>query len=759
MDPEGEIAYDYVDEEGSLLFQVIRRPGKTFRQRRPDGRGGWIWNLDRVRRVPFRLPGVGEHIASNSREPIYIVEGEKDVEALESVGAVATCNSGGALKWTDDHSEALKGARRVVIVADRDEPGRRHARAVRDGLASVGVTDVVIVEALAGKDAADHLDAGHVLDDFVELPEPTRTDLTDLTVDEILNANPDMSKDELLAQNPGLRALLAGRESQATSLVRLVLEAGATLFHDAEPRPYMTFEYGGARQTWALRSLLVKHYLRRLYYQTFGAALATQPLADAVAMLDAIATFERDEVEVHLRVAAEGDAVSVDLGDPSWRSVRITADGWMLVDQHVVRFRRARGLAPLPVPDRFGDLRELRYFLNLASEDDWRLVVAWLLAALRPPGSPYPVLVLHGEQGSAKSTAARVLRALIDPSSVPLRAAPRDIRDLMISANAGWVVNLDNLSKLPPWLSDSLCRLSTGGGFATRELYTDEDEMLFDAQRPVILNGIEELATRSDLLDRSLLIHLPTIAPEGRRPEVEFWEAFERARPRILGALYDAVSEALSKVERTRLDHFPRMADFAIWVTAAEGALGWEPQGFMRAYERNRSQGHELALEASVIGQSLRLVAAVGFEGTATELLARLGAIAGEAATSNRDWPKSARGLSGELRRLAPDLRALGYLVGHTREPGSGQRLLRIAAVGPSASSQGSRGREPSQPSQPSQAAASASPAAPSPRESSARLTRLAQPFLTDSFGLVTVVTVVTVLPRLLPTMASSGRT
>jgi hypothetical protein len=151
-------------------------------------------------------------------------------------------------------------------------------------------------------------------------------------------------------------------------------------------------------------------------------------------------------------------------------------------------------------------------------DSTWRLVVAWLLASLRPRG-PDPLLALFAEQGSGKSTTGRLLRNLVDPNSAPLQSEHRDPRDLMIGANNSWCLAYDNLSVVPAWLSDALCRLSTGGGFAARELYTDQDDIIFDAMRPVMLTSIEEVATRSDLLDRCLIVWLPAIPEEGRRRE------------------------------------------------------------------------------------------------------------------------------------------------------------------------------------------------------------------------------------------------
>jgi hypothetical protein len=335
----------------------------------------------------------------------------------------------------------------------------------------------------------------------------------------------------------------------------------------------------------------------------------------------------------------------------------------------------------LPAPVRGGSLDELRPFVNLAGDDDWRLLAAWLVAALRPRG-PYPLLCLHGEQGSSKSTTARVVRALIDPSSAPLRAEPRDEHDLIIAATNSWVVAFDNLSQLSPRLSDALCRLSTGGGFATRELYTDADEVLFEAQRPVLLTGIEDLATRGDLLDRALVLQLPALAEEERRPEAEFWRAFEAVRPRILGGLLDAAATALARLPAVRLGRLPRMADFAVWATAAEAALGWEEGAFVRSYTANRREVNFLSLEDSVLVPPLReLVGRGGWEGSCTELLAELARGADEKAVRSRGWPSSARLLSNALRRLAPNLRRAGIAVEFSRLSGRQGRRVAVREI------------------------------------------------------------------------------
>ena len=227
-------------------------------------------------------------------------------------------------------------------------------------------------------------------------------------------------------------------------------------------------------------------------------------MQSALNVIEAKAHFDAPERTVHIRVSGLDGRLYLDLCDANWRAVEIDATGWRVIDNPPVRFRRAAGMQHLPAPVAGGSIEALRSFLNVQSDNDFVLVVAWALAVLRDRG-PYPVIVLSGEQGSAKSTFSAILRALLDPNTAPLRALPREDRDLFIAASNGHVLAFDNVSGLPAWISDTLCRLATGGGFAVRQLYTDQDEVLFDAARPVILNGIEEIVTRPDLADRAVV--------------------------------------------------------------------------------------------------------------------------------------------------------------------------------------------------------------------------------------------------------------
>jgi Domain of unknown function (DUF3854) len=609
------------------------------------------------------------------REALWITEGVRKADAAVSAGACCVAvigvwnwrgrnDAGGKTALADWEDIALNG-RTVLLAFDSDAMEKKQVHGALGRLKSFLTrrgAHVLIAYLPAGADAKtgldDYLADGGTLEELIEHASP---ELRPLAGDENGNG-----------------------PTQATQLVQLAEDAGIELFHTPGGEPFGTVPVDAHRKTLALSrgATGMKRWLARRYHDSGKGAAGAQVVQDALNVLEAKAMFDGPELPIFTRVAARDDTVYVDLGDTSWHAVEIHATGWRVVADPPVKFRRARGVLALPYPIAGGSIDELRPFVNVADEDGWALLLGWLVGALAPSG-PYPLLSLHGEQGSAKSTTARILRALIDPNSAALRAEPREVRELMISATNGWCLALDNLSRVPAWLSDALCRLSTGGGFAARELHTDSDEVIFDAQRPVLLTGIEELATRSDLLDRALLLELPRIPAEKVSTERALWRAFELARPRILGALLDGAAAALAGRGRVELAQLPRMADFAEWVVAAEPALGLPEGRFLKAYTGNRSEANDIALEASPIGEPLReLVGQGSFEGTMSDLLARLEELASELVTRQRGWPKSARALSGHLRRLAPNLRTAGIEIEHDKKGRGRERraIVRLKA-------------------------------------------------------------------------------
>jgi len=481
------------------------------------------------------------------------------------------------------------------------------------------------------------------------------------------------------------------RGSQAEIIVDLFMEdEQAALFHNRDGETFASFSVADHCETWPTASRRFRRHLGRLYYNATQRTPTSGAVAEAQGTLEAQALYEGEQQEVYTRVASDGrDVVYVDLCNESWSVVEISGSTgtFRIVDDSPVRFIRAKGMLALPVPEHGGNLLALREVVNVGDDGDWALVLAWLVAALRPSG-PYPILLVHGEQGSSKSTLVRILRRFVDPNKADLRAEPRDTRDLAIAASNGWIIALDNLSQIKPWLSDALCRLSTGGGFGIRQLYTDRDEVIFDAQRPVVLTGIEELATRGDLIDRCISVELQPMAAGKRKPESEIWAAIDASGGQIFGALLDAVACALRAHRDLRLSVLPRMADFAIWATAAEAGLGLPKGAVIAAYERNRADANQTALEASPIATLvIALVTEQGaWSGTAMELLQVVEGRADDLARRAKCWPRTPIAMAGTLRRSAPNMREAGIVVEYSRASGHDrQRLITMSMAPPPA--------------------------------------------------------------------------
>jgi hypothetical protein len=466
------------------------------------------------------------------------------------------------------------------------------------------------------------------------------------------------------------------RKSQSTQLVELA--NAAELFRDSDSEAYARLPVDEHFEIAGVRTKHFRRWIARAYYATSGKAASSQSIQDCLGTLEGKAAFEGAIRPVHVRVAGLDGNIYIDLCNSSWQVIEVSAAGWRVLDESPIAFRRAKAMLPLPAPVEGGSVNELREFVHL-KDDEWKLFACWLVAALTPTG-PYPVLNLQGDQGSGKSTASRIARALLDPNVAMLRSEPREPRDLMIASKNGWLIALDNLSGLSVWLSDCLCRLATGGGFSTRTLYENDEETIFDAQRPLIINGIDDVASRQDLLERCLLLNVPRIERHQRRPESELWTRFEEARPRVLGALLTALSSMLRNIGSMRLTNLPRMADFAVRATAAEQALGFERGAFMSAYEANRDSSNAVALDSLLVGKAVYDFAlGIGsWSGTATELLTELDERLGDKGRWLKNWPKNAQALGCAIKRAAPNLRDAGVDVKVTRKGRSGSRAITL---------------------------------------------------------------------------------
>lgn len=485
---------------------------------------------------------------------------------------------------------------------------------------------------------------------------------------------PDLSAVEGDDDDPDGAAEKQEKPRQIDQLVNLV-RGKAKLFPGptrAKNDFYADIRINDVRETHQIGSSTFGRWMTRIYHERYGKWMGKPVIDGAHGVLRAIADQEKERT-VSIRTAEHDGKYYLDIGDSTWRAIEISADGWEVIDEPPVRFRRAPANAALCVPERGGNIEMLLSFLNTKDDDSFMAVVSWVLAALRPVG-PYPILVVNGEQGSAKSTMARIIRLFVDPSTVPLSNLSREERELFITASNSWMLAFDNCSTLTQWTSDALCKMSTGGGFRCRSLFTDSEEAIFNAMRPICMNGITDFIEKGDLAQRALFVQLQPVPRDQRKTEGEVFEGLHHVRAQIFGAFLDAMVTGLRQLPGVRLNEMSRMAEFEVWATACEVGDG----DFSDMYERNAKVGVDGVIESSPVALAIRAFAGEIFtqpedywQGTATELLKKLRAIVDEDTLREREWPKSAKALGKELARLAPVLRQGGIPVTRERRTGT----------------------------------------------------------------------------------------
>ncbi|MDX8045445.1 hypothetical protein SH601_05525 [Gracilibacillus sp. S3-1-1] len=472
-------------------------------------------------------------------------------------------------------------------------------------------------------------------------------------------------------------------EKKTQSQIIVGLASDMQFFYDEQGTSYARVKVHEHHEVWPIRTQDFKHILTIRYLNLSkdkDKAPGSQAMEDALRVLEAKSKIYGKQEKVHVRVAELEDKIYVDLCNESWQAIEINKKGWRVVDDPPVYFKRSKIMQPLPTPTPDGVIENLKPFINYDNDYDYKLIIAYLLSTFKE-NNPFPILTIQGEQGSGKSNMTKVLRALIDPSSLPLRALPKEEKDLSIAANNTWILAFDNLSGLSNQMSDALAKVSTGGGLATRKLYTDDEEAVFQIMRPTILNGIDDIGHRQDLLDRSIVLHLPSIEEKKRKDEKTFWKEFREIRPSILGALCTVASQALNELPHTKLSSKPRMADFALWITAAEKALNWSKGEFMEIYTGNREKAIDQGLESDPFASSvLELMKHENkWIGNASQLLGELSRFVDERTKSSKAWPTS-RSVRNRLRRINPALKKkdIIYVEYESRK----NKTLRLEKVG-----------------------------------------------------------------------------
>ena len=451
-----------------------------------------------------------------------------------------------------------------------------------------------------------------------------------------------------------------GGESITTMLADFVKSRGE-LIHDSNKDAFFTEAATGI--TMRIESRSFRDWICAGYYKDQAKIPRSSSVKEVIEALCGTARFDAEMTDVSLRVTGSDNQYFLDLGMNQASSVvEIKAGNWQVLNSSATKFYRIEAMQPLPLPIKGGDLGLLWRYANVPPQ--YRLlVIAWLCDCLRP-NTPYPILEILGEQGSAKSTTQAMLRRLIDPNACDLRSAPKQCEDLFVAARSNHLLCYENLSHLSPPIQDSMCVISTGGGHATRKLYTNDEEAVLKAKRPIVVNGISAILTAQDVLDRAVSIELPPITD--RRDVAKLNCEFDECRGAILGGLLDVFAKALGLLPTVSIppNERPRLNEFAYLGIAIEQAMGELAGTFMHQFDEQKANALGRSLESSpVAGAFIQWFEATGRairEMTAGDILSALTRYKPEHTDA---WPKSAKGFAEQLRRLTPALRSYGIEV------------------------------------------------------------------------------------------------
>jgi putative DNA primase/helicase len=666
------VVWTYRDAVGALLGHVYRfetkdgkeiRPLTFCRPRSGRGRAEWRWESWSPKRPLYGL----DKLAARPDAPVVVVEGEKAADAATILlpdHAVITSLGGSKAAGKADWSPLC--GRHVTVWPDADTAGERFAADVGKEATKAGAFSVYIGSppegSIQGWDAADAVEEGWTVERAAALIEAAAT------------------ADRGHAAG-GTQVRRRAGPTHKDALLKIVQKCD--LWHDSSSSPYASMTVGeraargsqptiaAHREHWSVTSKGFRRWLAYEFEKETGAVPSGTAIEDILRVIEARAINEGLEHEPAVRVGSHDGHVYIDLGNPEWAAIEIGPTHSRVVASAPIKFLRPSAMRPLPEPeypdDERSPIEDLRGLINIPSNDHFVMAVGFLVAAWRPPDRPYPLLAINGERGTGKSIMSSMFSQLIDPTKALNQAAAVDEHNLFIRATNGHLLAFDNMSTMPLWFSDALCRLSTGGTFAKRQLHTDTDEILLWARKPAIINGIPVLTEQPDLAERTLAVTLEHIPGEARRSERDLWARYHDLRPQVMGQLCNAVSAALKGLDRVSIEKLPRMADFVQWVTAAEPALGWEEGTFAAAYQRNQRALMEESFQANPFAVAVfGLITkghTVGWEGTASELLPALEPHASEPMRKLKSWPNSPQRIGTALRRTAPLLRDKGISV------------------------------------------------------------------------------------------------
>ncbi|HAU1490450.1 TPA: hypothetical protein F8S49_11380 [Legionella pneumophila] len=647
-----EALHEYQTQEGKVLYHRIRlkHPVTNEKWIRPlkfiDGKGYAIGEPN----FPNGKPLYNLYtLTQQSSVAVWVCEGEWCVDTLTKLGILST-TSGSADSVSSADWQPLAG-RKIIIWPDNDEAGLRYAAAVAEVLESL---DCELWQ--VNIDELNLPAKGDVVDWIKANPHATHKEVTalPLILKSLVIAKTERKEQQ---EHDNTESNKNTKHSQASAIVNFVIER-VELFHDKNSDVYALDL--STNETRRLDGRQFKDWLISSFYDGTGKTPREQSVREAMGTLSGLARFKGECHEISIRVAKHGGEYYVDLAEfGESRAICIKAGEWQIVNNPPVRFLRPETMRPLPEPISGGDISQLWQIVNIP-ENEKLLVITWLIDCLRPE-TPFPVLELIGEQGSAKSTTQMILRRLIDPNACDLRAAPKSVEDIFVTGGVNWLVSYENISHLSPPIQDALCVLATGGGFAKRKLYSDADESVIMVKRPIVLNGISAAITAQDLIDRTISIETPIVV--NRAESTDIWRNYEDNHSLFLGALLDIFAMALERLPLVQLPsaNCPRLIEYTRLGIAISEILGRTGEDFLSIFNSSRQESIARTIDASPVATALiEWFEKRDRQTTSLPIKTLFAQVESSRIGGSDNWPRSPKGFADALRRAAPALRQMG---------------------------------------------------------------------------------------------------
>jgi len=488
-----------------------------------------------------------------------------------------------------------------------------------------------------------------------------------------MNKEYEFEKLRKLAKEESKENEKAPKESQATKIVHLLKNTPSLKFFcDDKEEIYVSLPIQSHTETLLCESKAFRRWVAREHWNIYQSAPSAEAIKSALSVLSSEASFGDKNNKLSIRVAKKENIVWYDLSNAQWQSVRISPFDWEVTDGPPKTFKRLRHQKSQVLPTKEENLKKILDFVNISDEKSKLLLLVYIVSCFIP-GFPHPALFVHGTQGTAKSSLAKILKTVIDPSATETSEMPKSLPELLQLLSHHWFINFDNLSRLSQERSDILCKAITGTGFSKRSLYSDDEDFIYVLKSCITLNGISLPATSPDLLERGIILELERIPDEKRKTEEEIQKNLEKALPEILGGIFSTVSKALSLRNTVHLEKKPRMADFVEWGCAIARAIGYTQKEFLNAYTQNTEEQNDRLLDSDPIALSLSefLEGESSWKGTPSKLYEGL-----KESTESigldmgrySGFPKNVNHLMMKIRRLQPNLSKRGIEIRNVKE-------------------------------------------------------------------------------------------